>query len=154
LKEEQAIYLYPPPKLSASLSKFVLICVPNGVKPLDENQDQKEKKKQKTGKYTKKNAQNEELAEVIPFDYEIERASPSYRWVVPAHSEFILAVSFHSNSPGSYDTVFHFETVESHDRYSVNCHVVCGFPTILRDPELIFGTQGKDTVCSVLRLKM
>jgi hypothetical protein len=114
LKEEEAIYLYPSPKIAPSLNNFVLIELPNSVKPLVEKVEAPSKKREVKSRYYKSTTiTTESQAEVIPFSRETEEALPSSRWVVPARSEMVLVVAFRADAPCFHDIALHFETVES-----------------------------------------
>jgi hypothetical protein len=118
LKEEQAIYLYHPPKTSNFLQYFTLLEMPNGINSIAEKVEELLKKKRaaQVRPQTPRNPAipgEEARAEPIPFGPEIEAVPSSSRWVVPAHSEMSLVVAFRTNTMGNYDAFLHFETVES-----------------------------------------
>ncbi|XP_066439738.1 hydrocephalus-inducing protein homolog isoform X2 [Eleutherodactylus coqui] len=67
-----------------------------------------------------------------------------FRWVVPAGGEVTLRIHFHSNHTGSFDQTLNFEIVGTRRRYQLYCRGVCIFPTISKDPKVVFPHRKKE----------
>ena len=66
-----------------------------------------------------------------------------HRWVVPAESETKLRIKFSSPEVGRYDQTLNFEIVGTRRRYQLFCRGVCCFPTISREPRIVFPHRKK-----------
>ncbi|NXQ99391.1 HYDIN protein, partial [Sagittarius serpentarius] len=62
----------------------------------------------------------------------------SCRWVVPARGEVELKVHFSSTVLGQFDQTLHFEILGTNRLYQLHCRGTCLYPTISRDPRLVF----------------
>ncbi|XP_073515931.1 hydrocephalus-inducing protein homolog isoform X2 [Phyllobates terribilis] len=67
-----------------------------------------------------------------------------FRWVVPAGGEVPLRIQFHSNQTGNFDLTLNFELVGTRRRYQLYCRGVCAFPTISREPKIVFPHRKKE----------
>ncbi|XP_056381388.1 hydrocephalus-inducing protein homolog isoform X2 [Hyla sarda] len=67
-----------------------------------------------------------------------------FRWVVPAGGEVPLRIHFHSNTTGNFDQTLNFELVGTGRRYQLYCRGVCAFPTISKDPKVVFPNRKKE----------
>ncbi|XP_069822484.1 hydrocephalus-inducing protein homolog isoform X3 [Dendropsophus ebraccatus] len=67
-----------------------------------------------------------------------------FRWVVPAGGEVPLRIHFHSNNSGNFDQTLNFELVGTRRRYQLYCRGVCAFPTISKDPKVVFPHRKKE----------
>uniref|UniRef100_H2XZ27 Hydin adenylate kinase-like domain-containing protein n=1 Tax=Ciona intestinalis TaxID=7719 RepID=H2XZ27_CIOIN len=75
-------------------------------------------------------------------DFKVVKLS-HFRWVVPAYGETILRVRFSSEELGQFDQTLNFEIVGTRRRYQVFCRGVCSFPTICREPRIVFPHRKK-----------
>ncbi|XP_044126636.1 hydrocephalus-inducing protein homolog [Bufo gargarizans] len=67
-----------------------------------------------------------------------------FRWVVPAGGEVPLRIHFHSNHTENFDQTLNFELVGTRRRYQLYCRGVCAFPTISKDPKVVFPHRKKE----------
>ncbi|XP_073420455.1 hydrocephalus-inducing protein-like [Dendrobates tinctorius] len=67
-----------------------------------------------------------------------------FRWVVPARGEVPLRIQFQSNHTGSFDLTLNFELVGTRRRYQLYCRGVCAFPTISKEPKIVFPHRKKE----------
>jgi hydrocephalus-inducing protein len=68
----------------------------------------------------------------------------NFRWIVPAHSEITLRLRFTSEELGQFDQTLNFELVGTKRRYQIYCRGVCAFPTISREPRIVFNSRKKN----------
>ncbi|XP_056680687.1 hydrocephalus-inducing protein homolog isoform X2 [Monodelphis domestica] len=68
----------------------------------------------------------------------------NFRWIVPAHGEVTLRVHFSSNETGNFDQTFNFEILGTRRQYQLYCRGVCTYPSICRDPRVVFPHRKKD----------
>ncbi|ESO91099.1 hypothetical protein LOTGIDRAFT_122343, partial [Lottia gigantea] len=66
-----------------------------------------------------------------------------FRWVVPANGETVLRLRFQSEELGQFDQTLNFEIVGTRRRYQLFCRGVCAFPTISREPRIVFPQRKK-----------
>uniref|UniRef100_H2YKD6 Uncharacterized protein n=1 Tax=Ciona savignyi TaxID=51511 RepID=H2YKD6_CIOSA len=66
-----------------------------------------------------------------------------FRWLVPAYGETVLRVRFSSEELGQFDQTLNFEIVGTRRRYQLFCRGVCSFPTICREPRVVFPHRKK-----------
>ncbi|XP_077145064.1 hydrocephalus-inducing protein homolog isoform X4 [Ranitomeya variabilis] len=66
-----------------------------------------------------------------------------FRWVVPAGGEVPLRIQFNSSHAGSFDLTLNFELVGTRRRYQLYCRGVCTFPTISKEPKIVFPHRKK-----------
>ncbi|XP_076808093.1 hydrocephalus-inducing protein homolog isoform X2 [Clavelina lepadiformis] len=66
-----------------------------------------------------------------------------FRWVVPAHSETVIRIRFTSEDLGQFDQTLSFEITGTRRRYQLFCRGVCSFPTISREPRVVFPHRRK-----------
>ncbi|XP_052816168.1 hydrocephalus-inducing protein homolog isoform X2 [Mya arenaria] len=66
-----------------------------------------------------------------------------FRWIVPAGGEVILRLRFQSEELGQFDQTLNFEIVGTRRRYQVYCRGICAFPTISREPRIVFPHRRK-----------
>ncbi|XP_039769505.1 hydrocephalus-inducing protein homolog isoform X2 [Ornithorhynchus anatinus] len=67
-----------------------------------------------------------------------------FRWIVPANGEVTLRVHFSSTEIGNFDQTLNFEVLGTHRLYQVYCRGVCTYPTISRDPKVVFPHRKKE----------
>ncbi|XP_071670318.1 hydrocephalus-inducing protein homolog isoform X2 [Patagioenas fasciata] len=60
------------------------------------------------------------------------------RWIVPAGGEVELRVHFSSTVQGQFDQTLHFEILGTKRLYQLHCRGTCLYPTISKDPRLVF----------------
>ncbi|NWI09406.1 HYDIN protein, partial [Crypturellus soui] len=74
----------------------------------------------------------------------------NFRWVVPAHGEVVLKIHFSSIVPGQFDQTYSFEILGTRRLYQLFCRGVCVYPTICRDPRVVFPhrrkSKGRDDI--------
>ena len=73
----------------------------------------------------------------------VVRRLNSFRWVVPANGEVTLRLRFFSEDLGQYDQTMNFEIVGTRRRYQMYCRGICSFPTISREPRIVFPSRVK-----------
>ncbi|XP_052229341.1 hydrocephalus-inducing protein homolog isoform X3 [Dreissena polymorpha] len=66
-----------------------------------------------------------------------------FRWVIPANGEKTLRLRFQSEELGQFDQTMNFEIVGTRRRYQVYCRGICAFPTISREPRIVFPHRKK-----------
>ncbi|KAM6252821.1 hydrocephalus-inducing protein homolog [Porphyrio hochstetteri] len=62
----------------------------------------------------------------------------SCRWIVPAHGEVELKIFFTSTELGQFDRTLHFEVLGTNRLFQLHCRGTCLYPTISRDPRVVF----------------
>ncbi|KAK6174452.1 hypothetical protein SNE40_017727 [Patella caerulea] len=67
-----------------------------------------------------------------------------FRWIVPANGETVLKLRFQSEELGQFDQTLNFEIVGTRRRYQLFCRGVCAFPTISREPRIVFQQRKKN----------
>ena len=66
-----------------------------------------------------------------------------HRWVVAAGDSVELRIAFVSQDLGQFDQTLQFELVGTRRRYQLFCRGVCSFPTISREPRIVFPNRKK-----------
>ena len=66
-----------------------------------------------------------------------------FRWMIPAGGEVIIKLRFTSEDLGQFDQTLNFEIVGTRRRYQLYCRGICAFPTISREPRIVFPTRQK-----------
>ena len=66
-----------------------------------------------------------------------------HRWVVAAGDSIQISISFVSKDLGQFDQTLNFELVGTRRRYQLFCRGVCSFPTISREPRVVFPNRKK-----------
>ena len=66
-----------------------------------------------------------------------------FRWVIPAESEIVIKLRFTSEDLGQFDQTLNFEIVGTRRRYQLYCRGICAFPTISREPRIVFPNRKK-----------
>ncbi|XP_077975805.1 hydrocephalus-inducing protein homolog isoform X2 [Styela clava] len=66
-----------------------------------------------------------------------------FRWVVPAGAETVFRIRFTSEELGQFDQTLNFEITGTRRRYQLFCRGVCSFPTISREPRIVFPHRRK-----------
>ncbi|XP_078257666.1 hydrocephalus-inducing protein homolog [Rhinoraja longicauda] len=61
-----------------------------------------------------------------------------YRWIVPPGKEVTLQIRFSSEVCGTFDQTLNFELLGTRRRYRLYCRGICTFPTISKDPRVVF----------------
>ena len=67
----------------------------------------------------------------------------NHRWVIPANDTVALRVRFRSEELGQFDQTLNFEIMGTRRRYQLFCRGVCAFPTISREPRVVFPHRRK-----------
>ncbi|CAH1779299.1 unnamed protein product [Owenia fusiformis] len=68
----------------------------------------------------------------------------TFRWIVPANGECVLKLRFVSEELGQFDQTLNFEIMGTRRRYQLFCRGVCAFPTISREPRIVFPHRKKN----------
>ncbi|XP_025115052.1 hydrocephalus-inducing protein-like isoform X4 [Pomacea canaliculata] len=68
----------------------------------------------------------------------------TFRWIVPANGEIMIRLRFQSEELGQFDQTFNFEIVSTRRRYQLFCRGVCAFPTISKEPRIVFPSRKKN----------
>ncbi|XP_041375521.1 hydrocephalus-inducing protein homolog [Gigantopelta aegis] len=76
-------------------------------------------------------------------DVDVMRLS-IFRWIVPANGEVLLRLRFQSEELGQFDQTLNFEIVGTRRRYQLYCRGVCAFPSISREPRIVFPQRKKN----------
>jgi hydrocephalus-inducing protein len=66
-----------------------------------------------------------------------------FRWSIPANGEIVIRLRFLSEEIGQYDQTLNFEIVGTRRRYQLYCRGICCFPTISREPRIVFPNRKK-----------
>ncbi|XP_071173399.1 hydrocephalus-inducing protein homolog isoform X10 [Mytilus edulis] len=66
-----------------------------------------------------------------------------FRWIVPANGEVVVRLRFQSEELGQFDQTLNFEIVGTRRRYQLFCRGVCAFPSISREPRIVFPSRKK-----------
>jgi hydrocephalus-inducing protein len=66
-----------------------------------------------------------------------------FRWIIPANSDLTFRVRFTSEECGQFDQTLNFELVGTRRKYQLHCRGVCTFPTISREPKIVFTNRKK-----------
>ncbi|XP_051512768.1 hydrocephalus-inducing protein homolog [Myxocyprinus asiaticus] len=61
-----------------------------------------------------------------------------FRWIVPPSETVTLRIMFCSSVLGKYDQAFSFELMGTKRCYQLYCKGICAYPTISRDPKIMF----------------
>ena len=67
----------------------------------------------------------------------------THRWVIPANGSCLLRIRFKSEDLGQFDQTLNFEIVGTRRRYQIFCRGVCAFPSISREPRIVFPNRKK-----------
>ena len=67
----------------------------------------------------------------------------NHRWVIPANASVTLRIRFRSEELGQFDQTLNFEIMGTRRRYQLFCRGVCAFPTISREPRVVFPHRKK-----------
>uniref|UniRef100_A0A8D0GGN3 HYDIN protein n=1 Tax=Sphenodon punctatus TaxID=8508 RepID=A0A8D0GGN3_SPHPU len=62
----------------------------------------------------------------------------SFHWTVPANGEVVMRIHFSSTLVGQFDQILNFEILGTRRRYQVFCRGTCTFPTVSKDPKVVF----------------
>lgn len=66
-----------------------------------------------------------------------------FRWVIAPGGEITIRVRFTSDECGQFDQTLNYEIVGTRRRYQLHCRGVCTFPTISREPRVVFPSRKK-----------
>ena len=66
-----------------------------------------------------------------------------HRWSVQPSQSVTLRVCFTSHDLGQFDQTLNFEIVGTRRRYQTFCRGICAFPTISREPRIVFPNRKK-----------
>ncbi|XP_051727085.1 hydrocephalus-inducing protein homolog [Ctenopharyngodon idella] len=67
-----------------------------------------------------------------------EQGLTHFRWIVPPNGEVNLRIRFHSSVLGKFDQTFSFEVMGTKQCYQLYCRGICSYPSISRDPKIVF----------------
>lgn len=67
-----------------------------------------------------------------------------FRWILPPNSELSIRLRFTSEETGQFDQTLNFEIVGTKRRYQLHCRGICTFPTISREPRIVFSNRKKN----------
>jgi hydrocephalus-inducing protein len=67
-----------------------------------------------------------------------------FRWIIPQSSELNIRIKFSSDEIGQFDQTLNFEIVGTRRLYQVYCRGVCTFPSISREPRIVFPSRKKN----------
>lgn len=67
-----------------------------------------------------------------------------FRWIIPAYGETTLRLRFQSDELGQFDQTLNFEIVGTRRRYQLFCRGICAFPTISKEPRIVFPSRKKN----------
>ncbi|NWX91311.1 HYDIN protein, partial [Nothoprocta pentlandii] len=77
----------------------------------------------------------------------------NFRWIVPAHGEVVLKIHFSSVVLGQFDQTYRFEILGTRRLYQLFCRGICVYPTICRDPRVVFPHRRKTKGCDDIVFK-
>ena len=63
--------------------------------------------------------------------------------MIPANDSVTLRIRFRSEELGQFDQTLNFEIMGTRRRYQLFCRGVCSFPTISREPRVVFPHRRK-----------
>lgn len=63
--------------------------------------------------------------------------------MVPARGECLIRIRFATEELGQFDQTLDFELTGTRRRYQLFCRGVCAFPTISREPRIVFPHRRK-----------
>ena len=66
-----------------------------------------------------------------------------HRWVIGAGNTARIRIRFRSEELGQFDQTLNFEIVGTRRRYQLFCRGVCAFPSISREPRVVFPHRKK-----------
>ena len=67
-----------------------------------------------------------------------------FRWIIPANNgEIVLRLRFTSDECGQFDQTLNFEIAGTRRRYQLHCRGICTFPSISREPRIVFPSRKK-----------
>ncbi|KTG35348.1 hypothetical protein cypCar_00023228 [Cyprinus carpio] len=69
---------------------------------------------------------------------EYNQGLTSFRWIVPSNGAITLRIRFYSSVLGNFDQTFSFEVMGTKRCYQLYCRGTCAYPTISRDPKIVF----------------
>lgn len=67
-----------------------------------------------------------------------------FRWIIPSNGEVVIRLRFQSEELGQFDQTLNFEIVGTRRRYQLYCRGVCAFPSISREPRIVFPNRKKN----------
>lgn len=67
----------------------------------------------------------------------------THRWIIQANQTVTLRIKFRSEELGQFDQTLNFEIVGTRRRYQLFCRGVCAFPSISREPRVVFPHRKK-----------
>ncbi|CAF0787663.1 unnamed protein product [Brachionus calyciflorus] len=67
-----------------------------------------------------------------------------FRWILPPNGEITVRLRFTSEETGQFDQTLSFEIVGTRRRYQLHCRGICTFPTISREPRIVFTNRKKN----------
>lgn len=66
-----------------------------------------------------------------------------FRWIILPNSEITMRLRFTSEQTGQFDQTLNFEIVGTRRRYQLYCRGICTFPSISREPRIVFSNSGR-----------
>ncbi|PAA50321.1 hypothetical protein BOX15_Mlig000423g3, partial [Macrostomum lignano] len=88
----------------------------------------------------------EEPSSGAPNEAEADKPEPpigTYRWVIPPNGVVRIRTRFMSDELGQFDQTLNFEIQGWRTRYQLFCRGLCAFPTISREPRILFPQRRK-----------
>lgn len=67
----------------------------------------------------------------------------NFRWVIPPKGKIPLRIRFRTEERGQFDQTLNFEIVGTRRKYSLYCRGVTDYPTICREPRVVFPSRLK-----------
>lgn len=67
-----------------------------------------------------------------------------FRWIIPQNSDITIRLRFTSEEIGQFDQTLNFEIVGTRRRYQLHCRGICTFPSISREPRIVFPSRKKN----------
>uniref|UniRef100_UPI003AADF4DB hydrocephalus-inducing protein homolog n=1 Tax=Centroberyx gerrardi TaxID=166262 RepID=UPI003AADF4DB len=145
----------------AALAKEEVVASPSkgrskkeGAVTKDKDKKDRESQRSKRRTSAKRGGKGSDLSHSPPFPYatrlsdcseqgqlsqhERRQRLTTFRWVVPANSEVVLKIWFHSGSPGKFVQTLNFELLGTKIRYQLICKGICTYPSICKDYTTLF----------------
>ncbi|CAD5117498.1 DgyrCDS6267 [Dimorphilus gyrociliatus] len=67
----------------------------------------------------------------------------NFRWIIPPKGKVNLRIRFRTEERGQFDQTLNFEIVGTRRKYSLYCRGVTDYPTICREPRVVFPSRLK-----------
>ncbi|XP_073785286.1 hydrocephalus-inducing protein homolog isoform X1 [Danio rerio] len=69
---------------------------------------------------------------------EYNQGLTDFRWIVPPNGAITLRIKFNSSVHGQFHQTFSFEVLGTKRCYQLHCKGICTYPSISRDPKILF----------------